>query len=716
MPRVLPILLLLLTTSAFAQNADLTLRVSSDARYNAGEIGTLRATLTNLGPDDATAAGVRLAKPAKRFVPASQFGCIEIIDDVLCNTPMLKAGESHDFVVPFIPPDDAGTIQLNAHTESFTADPNHENDAASVTAKVVKLADLSLTFDVSPSLRTQQESLVYLTARNQAALHPDAITVFVTIPDPLVVVGESRSCENVDASTYRCDIRTFGFDTALYFDVMPAHTAPPVTITASVESSQSDWNPADNRASRTVAIYDVPNLDVKITSPDALDDNNRTVVTYEFTNPSDVPATNVSAEIVTVPATPDPIVTGDWSCKPSSTYRLLCSTPLIAPHTTSTLRVGVQFAAKYVRGSFGANVLQKSAPDFFMVAQSFSRDAVFYRPFVVTTDADSGVGSLRQAILDANATCSDEDGKLPCAIRFSDAFTIALRSALPLITVTDFAIDGEGRVTLDGSDAGDSDGLYLYSAAAVVRGMKIAHFAKNGVLSITHRLIFVTRHHVIENNDLSDNGLRGLMTYMYEGEITGNVISGNRRSGIFLTDNSTATIRDNRIDGNGASGIYLGAASNAVIEHNTIANSPAFGIAIDRLSGSSQIFENKITHNGLPGIDFGLDGPTLERTPVITSARFDASTGETLIEGVIPVLPVSSYEITDTAYIYANTIDEAGGEIFLGTAVADHSGHFTLRYKGDLTGKYIDAMSYQVIDFGDYISRGSSEFGSRLRV
>ena len=69
-----------------------------------------------------------------------------------------------------------------------------------------------------------------------------------------------------------------------------------------------------------------------------------------------------------------------------------------------------------------------------------------------------------------------------------------------------------------------------------------------------------------------------------------------------------------------------------------------------------------------------------------------------------------------TAYVYANTRDEAGGDIFLGSVLADATGKFSLRYRGDMTGNYIDAMYFQLTDFGDGVARQSSEFGPRTRM
>jgi parallel beta-helix repeat protein len=344
---------------------------------------------------------------------------------------------------------------------------------------------------------------------------------------------------------------------------------------------------------------------------------------------------------------------------------------------------------------------------------------------------------------------------LPCSIRFeipspvpADGwFTITPRTPLPRITVTDLMVDGDAQtaftgdsnpagpeIFLAGSQAGaGAEGLDLSTAMAHVRGLAIGGFANNGIRSLTRPLIFISRHQIIERNFLGTdptgthavpNGLRGLTGDNFFGEITGNVISGNRRSGVFLTDLSNATIRDNRIGvaaasdeplGNGASGIYVGGNSDAVIEHNVIANSSDFGVALDRFS-PAQIRENRIVHNAQPGIDRGLDGPTLDGAPQITSARFDASTGETVVEGVIHQAPIAGYPRTVTVYVYANTRDEAGGEIFLGAVLADDNGQFTLRFHGDMTGKYIDAMKFQLTDFGDGTARESSEFGPRTRM
>ncbi|HEX7677134.1 MAG TPA: right-handed parallel beta-helix repeat-containing protein [Thermoanaerobaculia bacterium] len=760
-PASLLLLTLLFALPLAAQNADLTLRLTPDTRYNAGEIGTVTATVTNLGPDAASAAGVQLPKSIQQTLGASNFGCRELVASVLCTIPTLAAGQSHDFLVPFVPPDTAGTFVINGQTASSTADPNHDNDTASVTASAVSIADVAVTLLHDYSLTTGKSSRVTLLINNKSARRPESVTALVTFPEPLVATQPFPQCSDVEGApgSFRCTFLDFGPGGAAsaLFDVLPGRPAPSVTMTASLDSSEADWNPADNRVTLTEPVYDIHDLDIRITPPpDSLDANNRVTAEFLFGNVSDSPAPEVTAEIITFPADADPSAAGNgWTCKPSTTYRLLCTNHLIAPHSVSGLRLPVQFPAHEIRGSFSTNVTQKPAPEFTMQTQSVFLDAVFYRPFRVTSAADSGPGSLRQAILDANAACSADDTKTPCSIRFEIPppvpaegwFMIAPRTPLPSITVTDLLVDGEAQTALTGntnplgpeifllgSQAGDgAEGVNLLSSAAAVRGLAIGGFAGNGIRSVTRHILFIEDHHIIERNYLGTdptgatavpNGLRGLTGDGFRGEITGNVISGNRRSGVFLTNNSGATMRDNRIGvaaatddplGNGASGVYMSQDSGSLLEHNVIAYSGDFGIAVARFS-AAQILENRIIHNVQPGIDLGLDGPTLDAAPRITSARFDPSTGETVVEGITQAKLLTPYPSTVTAYVYANTRDEAGGDIFLGSALADPTGKFILRYHGDLTGKYIDAMYFQLTNFGDGIGEQSSEFGPRTRM
>src|SRR5947207_1639616 len=103
---------------------------------------------------------------------------------------------------------------------------------------------------------------------------------------------------------------------------------------------------------------------------------------------------------------------------------------------------------------------------------------------VVTNLDDSGAGSLRQAILDANSSTGAD------LITFAVAGTISLLSALP--TVTDGVdidatsapgFSGTPVVAIDGANAGlFADGLVFASVSGgAVKGLGIVNFAGNGI-------------------------------------------------------------------------------------------------------------------------------------------------------------------------------------------------------------------------------------------
>jgi titin len=117
--------------------------------------------------------------------------------------------------------------------------------------------------------------------------------------------------------------------------------------------------------------------------------------------------------------------------------------------------------------------------------------------YVVTTTADSGPGSLRQAILDANADSSTNDVSIEFNIPGSGVQTIAPLSILPSIqrplTIDGYTQPGSSPNTLsdadnavllievNGANAGYSWGLALASSNIVVRGLVINTFIHDAI-------------------------------------------------------------------------------------------------------------------------------------------------------------------------------------------------------------------------------------------
>jgi hypothetical protein len=180
--------------------------------------------------------------------------------------------------------------------------------------------------------------------------------------------------------------------------------------------------------------------------------------------------------------------------------------------------------------------------------------------YTVTSAADTGTGTLRQMIQNAN------NNPGPDTILFnipgSGAHTIALHSALP--TLTDpVVIDGTSQpgfagaplIQLDGSAAGvNVTGLYVSAAGCTLRGLVISRFGGAGI-------VLTSANNVIQGDyvgtDLTGklaagNGADGIAVFAgAKGNLIGtngdgvgdaaerNVISGNAHSGVAISGTGT---------------------------------------------------------------------------------------------------------------------------------------------------------------------------------
>jgi parallel beta-helix repeat protein len=222
--------------------------------------------------------------------------------------------------------------------------------------------------------------------------------------------------------------------------------------------------------------------------------------------------------------------------------------------------------------------------------------------FTVTNTDDSGPGSLRQAILDANATPEFD------RIRFAlgaGSHTITLLSALPTITDS-LRIDGTTAtgyadiplIELDGSLAGTGvHGLVIAADDSDIRALTINRFQGHGIViqsgtgtSLSRNQIGTDRSGtmIVETGPAGElihygNGGFGVVVLSPQNTIgsstagRGNVISGNSLGGVSLTGvdasenrilgNAIGTDRDGtRTLGNGGSGVLIesGARANRI--------------------------------------------------------------------------------------------------------------------------------------------------------
>jgi hypothetical protein len=197
--------------------------------------------------------------------------------------------------------------------------------------------------------------------------------------------------------------------------------------------------------------------------------------------------------------------------------------------------------------------------------------------FIVTTAADAGPGSLRQAMLDANAASGADT--IAFAIGAGGPATIGPLSPLPAVTeavtidgTTQPGFAGSPLIELDGAQAGEgADGLDDVSGGSTFRGLAIGGFDGRGIR------------------------LAGTETSVVEGcfvglDVSGTVPRGNRLAGVAILA--------------GAHRIGGGAAGSG----NVIAGQ-AIGIVVDSPDPGSEVLGNWIglRADGLPtGSSLGL--------------------------------------------------------------------------------------------------------------
>ena len=183
--------------------------------------------------------------------------------------------------------------------------------------------------------------------------------------------------------------------------------------------------------------------------------------------------------------------------------------------------------------------------------------------YTVTTIADDGPGSLRQAMLNANRSGGADEYRFNIPAPTPDAGpvpglrTIRPASALPELTGPT-TIDGNTQpgatgaghpvVEIDGSAAGPfADGLSFAAASGpnVVRGLAINRFARHGIVTAATQSMCIESNFIgtdaTGQDDLGNGGsgvvargpliLGGLHTATAN---AGNVISGNEFAGVWV--------------------------------------------------------------------------------------------------------------------------------------------------------------------------------------
>ncbi len=264
-----------------------------------------------------------------------------------------------------------------------------------------------------------------------------------------------------------------------------------------------------------------------------------------------------------------------------------------------------------------------------LVALALAASPAFAATLSVTNTADSGAGSLRQAMLDSNASLGVLD-TIAFNIPGTGVHTIAPLSALPTI-LDPVIIDGYTqpgsspntnatgglntvlKIELNGTSAGISNGLTTMAVGGnTIRGLAINRFSIQGIA------LSSTANNVIEGNFIgtnvtgtaaSPNAQSGIYSHGSNNVFGGltpsarNLLSGNTARGIDINPGDGGTASDNLVQGNliGTDLTGTTALGNALLGVNI-----APGASGNIIGGTVAGVGNIISGNGGVGIE--LDG------------------------------------------------------------------------------------------------------------
>jgi hypothetical protein len=331
--------------------------------------------------------------------------------------------------------------------------------------------------------------------------------------------------------------------------------------------------------------------------------------------------------------------------------------------------------------------------------------------FAVTNNADAGAGSLRQAILNADAHAG------PNRIVFnlaSGQTTINLQSALPTITravtidgTTQSGFSGTPLVELNGSGAGaTANGLTITAGNVTVKGLLIDQFQGDGIL-IQGSSATADR---VRGDQIFNNGMAGVQIDNAAGNVLGgsqagqgNFIAGNAGDGVSI---SGAGATGNRVVGN-----WIGALSDGSVLGNGGNGVSIFGGAsTNTLSG-----KNTIVGNGAAGVsiqDAGTNSNVVSGNYIGTDAAFDAGLGNS-VNGVAIGDGAANNAVRGGNVVSGNT----GVGVYI-TGTGTTGNHVTGNFIGtDQTGAVVlgNTQSGVEVGFGadgNFIGGGSARAGN----
>jgi parallel beta-helix repeat protein len=484
--------------------------------------------------------------------------------------------------------------------------------------------------------------------------------------------------------------------------------------TAKVSTSTAEGSTENNTATHALAVTGLPDMwGSLIAEHESIDPNGEATFRMGISN-GGAPATNivVHAKIedggTILKAEPT-----DWGFgPPTSTCTIdhgeaTCRIPEMSSRDFELVRLTYRAPNRREGGKAVASAtITSDQEDFEPLDNSFRTDVPLRRMFVVTSTDNEGSGTLRQAILEANAACET----LPCTIAFEGLTVVQPRTPLPGMHGRIRVDGGAARVLLDGSLQPTGNALQFDGGCSFdVRNLYIRNFPGHGIEAQSTEAgnfpcyNFGERGFSVWRTVLSDNE-RGIVAKGIDASLRENVVHDHRRAGIFIDGSYYSEIFNNVVVNNGASGIYVntstesrfgGIPPGADIVENVVHGNGEWGIVRTRNNGLVQMRRNSTIRNGLYGIDVGLDLSTPNREndtgggvpnkPLLESAAYDPASDSTVVTVVAPW--GSSIDLYASSSLSRYGHPES--ELYLGQAYVLQTGRLEFRVPGDLRGQWI---------------------------
>lgn len=415
-----------------------------------------------------------------------------------------------------------------------------------------------------------------------------------------------------------------------------------------------------------------------------------------------------------------------WECT-SKPGQIDCTHPDFTIGADGQIRFIVRMPESPAGGDYEFQAVVTSTPADPNLSNNTATTTVHVtRQTIVSNTNDSGPGSLRAAIEEANGWCTSEQ---PCEIRFRfpDGAVPVIEPLSPLPPLTacgvkvgdppfSFGDPVRMQVEISGRRLTSGNGLELRSAcqfpAMELYGMTVNGFPGDGIVTFGQTPYHL--HHLAVGTDPAGtralpNGGRGIVHLSASGlTVTDSLVGGNVRSGIAVF-NGSLRVSASRIgighDGrdlhNGASGIFIApSAFDVDISSSVIANHPHFGVA---LAGQRlvTISEDTVIKENILDLDWFLDGPgpTVGRrtmfippTPRVLSATYDAAANVTRVTVAIDTRLGDHSQVRLYASDRITIHGTAHLEQFLGRRTPQ-TDPVMIDIAGDLRGKYVSAVT-----------------------